>query len=87
MRWAIVGLALLSAIGSAPARAGDAFPTPGQLLDHLLNEAALAVEQVLNAIPRFAPPEIDKDGNIVIRRLPPEPSRKAPEPAPGQEAT
>ena len=87
MRMAILGLALLAAIPGAPARAGDAFPSPGQVLDQLLSEAAAALEQAVKAIPRFAAPEMDADGNIVIRRLPPEPARNPPQPGPGQEAT
>ena len=87
MRMAILGLALLSAISGAPARASDALPSPGQLLDQLLGEAAAAIEEALNALPRFAPPVMDEDGNIIIRRLPPEPARKPLQPGSGQEAT
>jgi hypothetical protein len=56
----------------------DAFlrDTIGRLVD--------ALGQVIETLPRYSPPEFDKDGNIILRRLnPPDRSPQPDLPPPG----
>ena len=68
-------------LASGPAWAGTDRPpaSPGEMLDQAIEQAAAALRALLDAIPRYAPPEIRENGDIVIRRLSPPP----PPPPPG----
>ena len=67
-------------LAPGPGWAGDRPPaSPGEMLDHAIEQAATALRALLDAIPRYAPPEIRENGDIVIRRLSPPP----PPPPPG----
>jgi hypothetical protein len=62
----------------APNPDADAFlrDTIGRFVD--------ALGQVIEALPRYAPPAVDKDGNIILRRLNPPDHAPQPElPPPG----
>lgn len=82
----------IGALAATPAAlAGESAPkiplqmAPGSPADELLcatiQRLVEALGQVLDNVPRYAPPEIDPDGNIILRRLnPPAPAPLRREP-------
>lgn len=88
-------LAALIATGSPalmrPAAAQQQAPlqlTPNSDTDALLcatiQKLVETLGQALDAVPRYAPPAMDKNGNIILRRLnPPSPSATPDEPSSG----
>lgn len=77
---AFAGILLASAVvRPLPARAeGPQVPLPtgpnaeaDELLCATIERLVEALGQVLQDVPRFAPPEMDKNGNIILRRLNP----------------
>lgn len=87
------GTLIAGLFAGTPLRAADRPPQPpsppGCAADQLLCDAIQrlvdALGQVIENVPRYAPPEIDNDGNIILRRLnPPAPAPPRPLP-PGWE--
>jgi hypothetical protein len=80
-----VGLTLAQAAGPAMAQTRPAEPSDRlrEELDRGLEAFLLALRALLSAIPHYAPPEINENGDIIIRRLnpPPPPTGRKPPPA------
>ncbi|MBW7851505.1 MAG: hypothetical protein H3C38_13500 [Rhodospirillales bacterium] len=71
--------ALACVILSTPAAAADRKePSPGELLGEAGEKLMRALETMLKAIPQYAAPEINENGDIIIRRIRPDdrPPRK-----------
>lgn len=86
---AAAGTLIAGLFAGTPLRAADRPPQPpsppGCAADQLLCDAIQrlvdALGQVIENVPRYAPPEIDPDGNIILRRLnPPAPAPLRREP-------
>ncbi len=64
--------------------------SPGELLDDAAQKMLQALKLMLMAIPQYAAPEINENGDIIIRRIHPEDEKpepekeEAPEKAPGK---
>ncbi|MBI1244931.1 MAG: hypothetical protein GC202_07990 [Alphaproteobacteria bacterium] len=66
-------LALVALLGSASAaaQAQPAQPSPDALARQAVELMMQALQGAIANLPQYAPPEIDADGNITIRRLNP----------------
>jgi hypothetical protein len=80
---------LACGIIAAPAAAAEApRQAPGELLDEAADKLLQALKIILMAVPQYAAPEINENGDIVIRRIRPEQERRpAPEPESGPDGT
>jgi len=59
-------------------RSDPASPDADAFLRDTIGRLVDALGQVIETLPRYAPPEFDRDGNIILRRL--NPSDRAPQP-------
>ena len=76
-------LALLLAVSPVAARAAGNLDAAENHMDRALEEVLSALEFVLRAIPQYEMPEVMPNGDIIIRRVPPEePPPSAPESPP-----
>ena len=82
-----LAVALVPIAGAVPAPGLAADPPPGEappdVMDEALERVLDALRFVLRAIPQYEMPEVLPNGDIIIRRIPPEPEpAPAPEPPP-----
>jgi hypothetical protein len=57
----------------------DAGPDADAFLRDTIDRLVDALGQVIETLPRYAPPEVDQDGNIILRRL--NPPERSPQPS------
>ena len=81
-------LAAPAAAESEPRSPGRDLPSSIEELEAALDQVASALRRVIEAVPRFEPPEITEEGDIVIRRKRPdaEPLPAPPRPLPEDSA-
>ena len=83
---ALAALLTFGWLAAAPrARAEEPSPQrpnsgPEELLRDTIEQLVEALGQVLQDVPRYAPPQLDRNGNIILRRLNPPPVRPAAPP-------
>jgi len=84
---AVVGLMLGSSALSAADHGHDdpTPPAPKESIEQATQHLLRALELMLMAIPRYAPPEVLENGDIIIRRIPPD-RDEAPPTAPKRDA-
>lgn len=81
--WAAALLACGMAVAPvADAVAGEQEPgqTPRELLDDATEKMMQALRLMLMAVPQYALPEINDNGDIIIRRIRPDEGRQVPSP-------
>ena len=67
-------LAALLAAGAPPVSAGEPSPATDEATREILEGMERlrdGVSKLIDSLPRYAPPEITEDGDIIIRRLDP----------------
>ncbi|HEV7371971.1 hypothetical protein [Arenibaculum sp.] len=67
-------LAALQAAGAPPVSAGEPSPLPDEATRDILEGMERlrdGMSKLIDSLPRYAPPEITEDGDIIIRRLDP----------------
>ncbi len=80
-------LALLLAVSPVAASAAGNLDAAEDRMDRALEEVMSALEFVLRAIPQYEMPEVMPNGDIIIRRVPPEePPESSPESPPDKPA-
>ena len=80
-----VAVAASAPVAAEPERGDPMLPVPKERVEQATQHLLRALELMLMAIPRYAPPEVLENGDIIIRRLPPA-GKDAPPPAPEGEA-
>ena len=65
----LAGVLAAQPLNSARAGDGGQPSSRGNVLDPAGEKLVRALEQMLRSLPQYAAPEVDEEGNIIIRRL------------------
>lgn len=86
MKRAGVAALLALAVLAAPSVAAEPRQTPSELLDEAGQKLVQALKMMLMAIPQYAAPEVNDNGDIIIRRIRPkdEPNKDEAPTAPAE---
>ena len=79
--------ALVALSPPAPAEPREERESAEQLLEGATRQILRALNLMMNAIPQYEMPEVLDNGDIIIRRIPPDPPRPAPEKDVGTDET
>jgi hypothetical protein len=79
LRRSTLAAAVLAALAS-PAAAQDK-DTPGELATEAMSKMVRALELMIQSIPQYEKPEINENGDIIIRRKRPNDPPRFPEPS------
>lgn len=82
LRAAVFAAALAAAPAWAAEATTDEDKSPVELLDEATQNVMRALELMFRSIPQYELPEINENGDIIIRRIHPEDEAEEPEAAP-----
>lgn len=74
----LAAVLLVLSLTAAPAAAEEQRRSPGELVDEAAQTLLQALRAMLQAIPQYAAPEINDNGDIIIRRIRPEDKPEPP---------